>query len=235
MSVPVGVGCPVYRREWIIGRWFDHVQAAFEVAGVEPEFFFVVDPEDPTARILNERSQSAGPLNLIYTEEDHARGDDRQWNWLRYQRMADLRNLLLGAVRQRGPMYFLSLDSDVLLHRDALKRMMDLINGWDAIGSRCYMVPAYPSCPSYAKLSSYGGLYRPDSHGTFEVDVIMAIKLMSPSVYDVDYVPHRLGEDIGFCTAARERGLKFGWDGGVCSKHVMRPVYLDRIDPRCDY
>jgi hypothetical protein len=67
------------------------------------------------------------------------------------------------------------------------------------------------------------------------VDVIMAMKLMKPSAYWVDYRDHEQGEDVGWSIACQEQHLRLGWDGRVCSKHVMKPEQLDPIDARCGY
>jgi hypothetical protein len=63
----------------------------------------------------------------------------------------------------------------------------------------------------------------------------LAIKLMSPRAYNIDYRFHHQGEDIGWSVAATEKGLKLGWDGRICSKHVMAADQLQLVDPRCGY
>jgi hypothetical protein len=71
--------------------------------------------------------------------------------------------------------------------------------------------------------------------GCFPVGVIMAIKLMTPPAYNVDYEWNHQGEDIGWSLAALARGLKLGWDSRTTTKHVFYPHLLDEVDPRCGY
>jgi hypothetical protein len=84
-------------------------------------------------------------------------------------------------------------------------------------------------------LSGGGGLIRVDGRGCHKADVIMAVKLMSPAAYNVDYEVHRQGEDIGWSIAARKKGVKLGWDGRTVSKHLMTKDALDKIDKRVGF
>jgi hypothetical protein len=106
---------------------------------------------------------------------------------------------------------------------------------WDAIGSRCYMTTTGRNWPSWGRLSPRGHLQRYDAEGYFPVDVIMAIKLMRPAAYQIDYQSHAQGEDIGWCLACHRAGLRLAWDGRVASKHVLQPHLLHRLDPRVGY
>lgn len=97
---------------------------------------------------------------------------------------------------------------------------------------KAYMSKAGVANPSYANFNKQGSLVRSDSCGVFPVDVIMAIKLMKPSAYNVDYKPARQGEDIGWSLHCKEKGLKLGWTGEVTSRHVMSKKDLDKNDIR---
>jgi hypothetical protein len=97
------------------------------------------------------------------------------------------------------------------------------------------MQPAGTMAPSWARLSYSQGLDRSDSQGYFQVQIIMAIKMMGPDAYAIDYEPHAQGEDIGWSLACERAGLQLAWDGRVASKHVMDPRQLHRRDPRVGY
>lgn len=225
------VGCPVAHRDWVLPRWFDHVEAACDVAGVEPEFVFVCDRRDPSWTCIEMFAPKATLVPCITTRGS----DDRRWNSKRYLEMASLRNELLRAARDTEAEMFLSLDSDILLHPAQIAMMLESLGQFDAVGGRCYMTKQGVKFPSYAQLGRSGGLLRPDRAGVFEVDVIMAIKLMSKAAMYVHYRVDAQGEDIGWSKACAEYGLKLGWDGRVAAKHVMAPHMLDAFDARVGF
>lgn len=215
------IGGPISRREWIIERWYDHAWFAVDRAGVDARFLHVVNIHDtPTRDRLDHDSIQ------VLTEEPK-RQDTRTWNHKRYAHMANLRNLGLAAVREHAPDYFLSCDSDILLHPDAILTLLDALEHpaleritFDAVGGKCFMTDTdqYTSC---GMMSRTGGIRRVDTpNGVFACDVIMAIKLMNPAAYAIDYQFHKHGEDIGWCLAARAAGVRIGWDGRVLSNHV---------------
>lgn len=230
----IAVGCPVYKRGWILRYWFDAVEAAFAKANLEPVYVFVGDPKDSDSfgAVDDALDMYDREVYLSWVEESEHTPTDRTWNPHRYHRMVYVRNELLDVVRKIGPDYFFSLDSDILLHPDTLVNLLESIDRFDAVGGKTYMTPFGNQFPSYGYMP---GLKRFDESGVFPVDVIMAIKLLSPLAYKVDYMYHDYGEDIGFSLACLDKGLRLGWDGRTTSKHVMDPAGLDRIDERCGF
>lgn len=250
------VGCPVLHREWILPAWFDHVEAAFKrleeryptpvpfvlmeyadrLVGesIEPrwshDYLFLGDTiRDETFGVAMEECAKRG-IKVCLEHADDARPLDlRQWDDKRYRRMVELRNQLLGVVRREAPDLFLSLDSDILLHPDALADMIEQIEegqrlpalGKIAVGGKVYLSQYGVQCPSWANLGREGSITRSDTSGTFRVDVIMAVKLMTPAAYEVDYRFDLQGEDIGWSKAAREAGVRFVWTGRSASKHIF--------------
>lgn len=229
------VGCPVSHRQWALDGWFDHVDAAAKVAGVEVGFVFVGDARhDRSFEVIERRAPDA----VIGQAVSLRSTDVRDWGRPgRYAEMVVVRNQLLGLVRELDPDVFVSLDSDIMIHPDALGLLVeDLAAGtWDAVGGKCFMTQAGTRFPSWARFGRSGGLERYDSDGCFTVDVIMAIKAMSRTAYRVDYALHPQGEDAGWSVACRRAGLKLGWDGRVASKHVMAPHLLGHRDPRVGF
>lgn len=228
------IGAPVFQRAWCLPAWFDHVEKACVEADVAPQFVFVGDAErDPdTWAVIAER---ADQLMRVYVTEETRTADVRDWALApRFHRMVELRNALLDEVRAIGPEWFLSLDSDILLHPQALVNLLESVERFDAVGGRAYMSPG-TACPSYGSLVYAGGLHRPDFTGVAAVDVIMAVKLMTPLAYAVDYEWHHLGEDIGWSVACRRVGLTLGFDGRVAQKHLMDREALNRLDPRAGF
>ncbi len=236
------VGCPVRERAWVAPAWFDHVEVAAAEARVDLEYVFVADPDDETVPVLEAaaRTYNRAIRWCWSTDVGHpATGHlDRDWHPARYQRMAELRNLLLAGVREMRPDLFLSLDSDVLLAPKVLDNLVKLASdgNWQVVGAKCHMGTDGYHRPSYALLiGSNGGFLRPESSQIIPVDVVMAIVMMTPEAWDVEYRPHPYGEDFGWALACRERALHVGWDGRVTSKHVMARHLLTRVDERCGY
>lgn len=233
------VGCPIWYRDWIVDEWVDHVVMSAKYADEKPQFLVVTDPRDPTCDKLTEicTKRQLG-LKQIFVEENRPPTDKRQWTHERFAHMVYLRNTLLKGVRRIKPDYFLSLDSDILLAPPTIHNLIESQqeHGWDAVGGKCYMTTRGKAVPSYANFKQHStSLHRFDFSGVRRVHVIMAIKLMTPSAYAIDYTLDRHGEDIGWCLAARVNGLKLGWDGRTCNKHVMNPQMLRAVDERVGF
>jgi hypothetical protein len=228
--IPLVVGCPVAHRGWVLDAWFDAIEDSCELAGVSPMFAFVVDRGDPCLGIIERRAQ-----NRVVEVVDRSKGTDaRRWDPKRFAYMVGLRNELLGLVRAVEPQRFLSVDSDILVHRELVGALIaDLDNDhYDAIGGKCYMTQTGVKFPSWGRISRQGSLQRYDAISFFPVDVIMAIKMMGPRAYRVDYEFDLQGEDIGWCKACARNGLRLAWDGRVASKHLLTPKMMGRLDAR---
>lgn len=227
------IGCPVYKRAWIIEPYLEYADKAARVAGYQPKYFFIGSEwdQDDTFPLIKSWCVSNGrDLYLEQFDQDDNEVCPHGWGEERYRFMVELRNAMLSYVRKLKPKLFLSLDSDILLHPDAIKNAVDGVGRFDAIGMKVYLSPG-TECPSYATFVT-GSLHRTDFEGFAPVDVIMAAKLMTPAAYAVDYAFHHLGEDAGWAVQCREHAVKLGFDGRVASKHVMEPEQLYRFDHR---
>src|SRR5690554_4926026 len=118
------VGCPVAARDWCIEHWWRFAEISALRAGMTPRFLLVAGHQDTTAETL----AAAGCRDLIVHRIDDDRDhDSHDWaNPGRIERMVELRNILVERVTQEAPDLFLSLDSDILLHPDALRVMRRL-------------------------------------------------------------------------------------------------------------
>lgn len=234
------IGCPVRSREWVLPTWFWHVEASCAEAGIEPSYLFVVDPRDSTNRIIDEISLMRKVVKLdAVDDQDYAPEYEHNWGVPgRLSLMVELRNTLLQGVRTAEPEYFLSLDSDMLATPKMVSNMITTIETderrFDALGYKAYLAPG-KDAPTYALYKRNGGISRRDCEGVFSVNVIMAIKLMTPSAYYVDYEFHAQGEDIGWSLACAEKGLRLGWFGLETCKHVMERSMLGKVDKRCGF
>lgn len=225
------MGCPVNNRAWILGDWFRYAIASAEKADVDLAFAFVVPFNSEDLEVISE--QLGYDRHLILSSEDPK--EKRSWNADGFSKMVELRNQLLGVARSVKPDFFLSVDSDILLHEDAISNLLETYETEDciAVGGKCYLDFSTVFHPNYAKWTGQT-FSRGDFFGVARVDVLMAIKLMSPAAYNVDYTFHRQGEDFGWSEEARKCG-PLVWDGRIVSKHVMRPRDLEKIDVRCGY
>jgi hypothetical protein len=226
------VGCPVSQRAWILPRWHDHVAVAADIAGVAFSYAFVIDPLD----VFSVSVIEAFPVDSILDFVQDGRSlDERSWNHDRYFHMAFLRNRLLRTVSLFDPPFFLSLDSDILLHPDAIKNMLETTSTYDVVGGKTFMTPGGTACPSWGFHTYNDGLRRSDADGVFPVEVVMAVKLLTPKAYEIPYEFHSHGEDLGFSINCRKAGLSLGVDARVTNKHVMRQEDLEKIDERCGF
>lgn len=231
------VGCPIQKRDWIIAEWFSHVMAATKQANRIPGFIFVLDPnEEPLNTMIHNLCKINNVDLWTIPIQENDRDDVRDWNHIRFMRMVYLRNCLLEGVRHISPPLFLSLDSDILIHQYCIKSLIEKFSEeYSAIGGKAYMTHMGKHYPSYGMLLDQGNLYRQDSEGVFKVDVIMAIKMMKPEAYNIDYSFDAIGEDIGFSKNCSKSGLRLMWDGTITNKHVMRKIDLGKIDDRCGF
>lgn len=244
----IAVGCPVRSRAWIFPQWVDHVRAAFDFVDLTPYWVFNIGIEphedDGTFKLATDLMKEDGGMWCETIEESpYLAPGKRRWGDDGYHRMVGARNRLLELVRAAQPDYFLSADSDILLHPLTLLNLLaDLENGLfpeglrvfpGAVGGKAYLSPSTSQpCPTYGNLLGSGLVNRQDSDGLFLVDAIMALKLMGPDAYNIDYEFAVNGEDIGWSMACRRAGIKLAWDGRVASKHVMTPEQLETVDKR---
>ena len=233
------VGCPVLHREWVLEHWYDHLQVAATAVGITPELVFAgsrtTDPA--TFEIIDRLPDVAAIVDTAETKHD----DRRDWGFrkARYGHMVYVRNALLEEVRRLAPDLFFSLDSDILLHHDTIRSLLDALDQhpeWGAVGARCHLFCTGNRHPSWANITRMGTLRRVDQPGgLFKVDVLLAAKLMRPAAYNVDYAYHPTGEDAGWALNCKTAGVTLGWDGRTCSKHLYTRDDLARTDRRVGF
>lgn len=231
------IGCPLSGRDWIIRQWFLHILGAVRNLNEDVDllFAFVIDEGDPVQEEVNSCLMDLEMPGVCYEVKPYpVSGKEHHWNLFKYEYMAETRNALLELVQRYSPDYFLSLDSDILLHPSAIASMMDAIGDYGAIGSKTYLHRT-SKLPNYANIKTNGQLLRPELEGVVPVDVLMAIKLMTPEAYNVPYKSDRRGEDIGWSLNCKERGVSLGFDGRVASKHIMEQSQLFSLDKRVGY
>lgn len=230
------VGCPIRDRAWIVPAWMAHLHASCDQAGVTAELLFVGDPADGTTWAAIDEHRAGRVVHRVVADEPADTEAAHSWPSWRKQRMVDLRNTLLAAVRDHAPDAFLSLDSDILVHRATVANLLESLARFDVVGGHCYLSRGTASPSAMRHASVPGCWYRNDHRGgVTPVHVVMAIKAMSPPAYTVDYQYDQWGEDIGWSRAVRAVGLRIGWDTRTVNKHIMYPGQLETRDRRYDW
>lgn len=244
------IGGPVSRREWIIEHYIRAVEHSVNKQRLNHAFIFLGDvANDPTFGLIHSMCVGTHKCFLLDVGKETPVAYPHAWTHDDYHRMVALRNRLLQEVRRLQPDYFLSLDSDILLAEPTIGQLLETVERYDAVGGKCYMTQPrkdpYPEgalevvagthAPSYGKLLLNGNMRRFNSEAVFDVDILMAIKLMTPKAYNIDYKWDHRGEDLGWSENCRKAGLKLGWDGRTANKHVWEPRYLDLVDQRVGF
>lgn len=228
------IGCPVADRSWILPTWYEYVKRSCEYAGTDFNLVFMTSKDDDVTRKL---VQSFDETVLELSDDEDAQPQDHRWDDTRYHRMVALRNGLLAGVRRLAPDFFLSLDSDILIHEELVSNLIETLTTRDcvAVGGKTFMTTSDNATASYAVFRSNGNWDRHDTVSVHTVDAIMAIKLMSPEAYNVDYVYDRQGEDLGWSKSVTASGESLWFDGRVGCKHVMIREQLEKLDARVGF
>lgn len=244
------IGCPIYKRDWILNRWIRAViSQSIPVSDIG--FIFECSPDDTNTTAMLEAWKSYDkniPLFDIHYRNDinhfEHQQNGRQWTISRYENMVELRNSLLKKVREIQPDYYFSLDSDILIENPNTLELLiaHIKDGADAVSPLMFMTPIgnkYPSVmtwredePDKAKrLERYPiGTY-------FQADVIMAAKMMSKEVYNnIDYSIHPQGEDVGWSLNCYRKNYKLFSASYIYAPHIMNQMmyneYISKGDSR---
>lgn len=229
------IGCPIYKRDWILHHWIRCLlNQSYDLSKIG--FIFETAPDDEkTIEILElwKRMQTNIPLFEIKVRDDipHFEHEEnaRQWTVSRYTNMVSLRNSLLASVREYGPDFYFSLDSDILLENPNTLELLiaHIRSGADAVSPLMFMTPIYDRYPSVMSWHPENPerAFREEFYpiGTyFKADVIMAAKMMSKRVYsEVDYVIHSQGEDVGWSLECKKKGFDLYSASYIYAPHIM--------------
>ncbi len=226
------VGCPVFERDWILGRWFDHL----ETWPLELGFVFAYTPgSDRTLGII----QSHAPDAHIILVEDGDHSVERNWGIRsRLETLADMRNSILRTVRALGPDFYFSLDSDVLVapweESSALFNSVRRGGEYDAIAPLTYLGPGDVANAFHWRGDHITRLDKAKRYGVPQpVGVLCASILMNPIAYNAgSYSYDMLGEDIAWARSVRQGPVRLGFNSSVIYHHVMSQEELRVKDER---
>jgi hypothetical protein len=229
------IGCPIYRRHWILNSWIAAIKSQ-SYRQTDLGFVFEVAPDDfDTLNILNtwKKYDSASFYFEIKVRDDinhfEHLPNGRNWTISKYENMVNLRNSLLSTVRKIEPDYYFSLDSDILIQNPNTIELLvsHCKEGADAVSPLMFMTPTndlYPSVMSWCGDGTNRAMrFRRYPLGTyFQSDVIMAAKMMTKEVYsNIDYSVHEQGEDVGWSYSCKEKGYRLFSASYIYAPHIM--------------
>lgn len=235
MSTKILIGCPIYKRAWILPSWFEAIENQ-TVPLEDIGFIFELGPDDDeTHEVLAEWHEAHPEVEIfdgiIREDEHHEHHPEhgRVWRKSDYYRMVDFRNSLLDRVTSIGPDRYFSLDSDILLENPrTLEKLYEYTDKMPVVSPLMFMFPKGVDFPSVMTWREAIGrrAYRDRGNymwGTvFKADIVMAAVMMRPEVYEhVRYRWHPQGEDLGFAWAAGEKGISMYCASDIYCPHIM--------------
>lgn len=246
--VKVIIGCPVWRRAWVINHWLEYIEKQdFPLSDLGFVFELGEDDEETHDKLWAWHSQHPEVSifdGVVRADVRHKQHPSRGRKWLRadYWKMVNMRNALLDRVRAYQPDRYFSLDSDILLEDPStISILYELTKQWDAVGTLSYMTPEgtdYPSAMTWRNKPG-GPAYRADYPigNVFNADVIMASKMMSRKTYESSYyIWHKQGEDLGWSSICAQKNLRLACASNLYTAHIMYEGalenYLKNGDPR---
>ena len=169
------------------------------------------------------------------------KGGEVDVKYLKASLVYDARNQLVKYAREKGGYdYVLWLDSDMTFEPDLLEKLLEDIEGRQAVTGLCFgrRPPFNPCIYKELDVKTEGKLITPyrtiyDDYprdSVFEVEacgfacVLMRMDMLEAmGIYGVPFFPVAgLGEDLTFCWRARKLDIKFHCDSRLKIGHIMR-------------
>ena len=175
------------------------------------------------------------------TELVRRHGQDVEVKYLKASLVYDARNQLAKYAREKGGFdYVLWLDSDMTFEPDLLDRLIEDIEGRQAVTGLCFgrRPPFKPCIYNVLDVEQNGQLITPKAENWFDYprDRIFEVEgcgfacllmktevLEAMGIYGVPFFPVAgLGEDLTFCWRARKLDIRFHCDSRLKIGHIMR-------------
>jgi len=171
----------------------------------------------------------------------HHKPEEVEVKYLKASLVYDARNQLTKYVLDKGCYdYVLWLDSDMTFEPDLLDRLLEDIEGRQAVSGLCFgrRPPFKPCVYSRLEVEQTGQMIMPrletwfdyPRDQIFEVQacgfacVLMKVEVLEAmGIYGVPFFPvGGLGEDLTFCWRARKLDIRFHCDSRIKIGHIMR-------------
>jgi cellulose synthase/poly-beta-1,6-N-acetylglucosamine synthase-like glycosyltransferase len=233
MNKTVLIGCPIQNRSSCVDDYLEHIYNLDYPKEDIILAFFVNNSTDETGEIIREfyKEHQKEYRQCLYFESDKIL-KGRQDNQMRmhgrdYTLFTVVRNTFLKKILRYSWDYFYSVDSDVLVPPDSLKKLLS--HGKDVCSALIYngTKMGYKHYNSYisAGKDKYRVIYEDmvNSPTPIRVDVTGACYLIKRKVLDagVRYRFFRMGEDGGFCQSAINKGFGLWCDPTIRPEHLL--------------
>jgi hypothetical protein len=201
-------------------------------------FVFHVGPSaDDTEKILAQEDAwgNWAFVECLRDNSDAHLDRGRNWNLTRYEHMATMRNELLDFAISRGPEFYFSCDTDMLLPRKTLEVLRRDIHNYDGIAPMTFMTPVGGGTAITNAMERTGERCPAWTPDVRRVYACFGAVLMTPALMAVRYKAHGQGEDLGWAENVQEAGLRLAITPHVRVKHVMHPDHLELRDDRVGF
>ncbi len=122
------IGSTVHQSPEILAE-FIHSLMNLDTNGLDAHYLFIDDNTENVSRGLLElfsRKTEKTTLQIIPQEETRKEKDtlDKNWNWNKEFRVAEMKNMILAHARQMKADYVFLIDADILVHTRTLKHLI---------------------------------------------------------------------------------------------------------------
>ncbi|MGE5415321.1 MAG: glycosyltransferase [Acidobacteriota bacterium] len=218
------IGCPVRNRAWILPSYLDSLLNLNYPEELREYAFIVNDCVDDTWQILQEFALNcSSPVHLIVKNMGSKTSTIR--GGYNLNGLVVLRNELLNVFLRTKCSHLFSVDSDILVKSESLRRLLEL--GIPIVSGLVRNDHHLGDLGFYNILQEEHGHLVPirdfPRDQVISVDCTGAAYLIKREVIEagVRYKMHRQGEDAGFCEEARKFGFTMSCHTGIECEHVM--------------
>ncbi|MGE5404942.1 MAG: glycosyltransferase [Candidatus Saccharibacteria bacterium] len=218
------IGCPVRNRAWILPSYLDALLNLNYPEELCEYAFIVNDCVDDTLRVLQDFALNcSSPVHLIVKDLGAKTRTSR--GGFNVNGLVVLRNELLKVFLKTKCTHLFSVDSDILVKSESLRRLLEL--------DLAIVSALVRNDHHLGNLRYFNILQVTDGHlipirdfprnQVIPVDCTGAAYLIKREVIEagVGYTKHPQGEDAGFCEEARKLGFTIWCHTGIECEHVM--------------
>jgi len=240
----ITIGCPISNREYLIDRYLEAIYNLDYPKDKIKLYFLINNCQDGTDSTLR-RFKSIHDKEYLEIKLEKYKlpaFKDKRLDTYRnetYRRLTLLRNHILENLDTD---YFLSVDSDIILVPNTLKKLLkskkDIIACLINNDSILQPYREYPHIRTNVlinnRYNSISHFYEFPLNSIVECDYTGAVYLISKNAYTkCRYDFHEFGEDIPFCLSAKENGFKLYVDTSLFQDHIMCEYQQYCIDNCC--
>lgn len=229
------IGCPCRDRGWILPKYLEYIRSLDYPKDRIILCFIYNDSTDDTLNHLVrfQEKHQAEYKDIIIVVENHNQVKDERVHSIRlkiYDSLAKLRNSLLDFAVKMNVDYLFSVDSDILVPKNALQDLIDsnkpIVSAqiWNDLAGR------YPNVliKKGDRIVHYLDFPK---NSTFRCHTTGAVYLLDKDSFSrCRYKFDKQGEDIGFCTNAEKLGIQVWCNSSVYCNHIMNQEKLKSLE-----